>query len=113
MQNSVSFSFPSPSRSPCLTIASASSLLIPSMPSMAEFFLRLSLVIKPVSWSARRLKPPHSSDTKVSTSSFSAIIGSKSSNSASMVVGVLVNMERKVDEESDFWKSCILYSNEK
>ncbi|KAF7843965.1 Retrovirus-related Pol polyprotein from transposon TNT 1-94 [Senna tora] len=79
-QNSVSLSFPSPSRSPCFIMASASSLFIPSIPRRAEFLLRLSLVIKPISGSERSLNPPHSSETKASTSSFSAMIGSKSSN---------------------------------
>ncbi|CAL5382331.1 unnamed protein product [Camellia sinensis] len=73
MQNSLSLSAPSLSRSPSLTISSESSLLIPSMPRSAEFFLRLSGVIKPVAQSARSRKPPQSSDTKVSPSSFSAI----------------------------------------
>ncbi|RXH92914.1 hypothetical protein DVH24_011938 [Malus domestica] len=78
IQNSVSLSAPSPSRSPSLTIPSASSLLIPSIPRSAEFFFRLSDVISPRSGSARSRKPPHNSDTNVSTSSFSAMTGSKS-----------------------------------
>ncbi|WVY93191.1 hypothetical protein V8G54_032279 [Vigna mungo] len=86
MQNSVSLSFPSPSRSPCSTMASASSLLIPSIPNRAEFLIRLSPLIKPVSGSARSLKPPHNSDTKVSTPSFSAITGNMSSNTSSTIL---------------------------
>uniref|UniRef100_A0A6N2KK77 Uncharacterized protein n=1 Tax=Salix viminalis TaxID=40686 RepID=A0A6N2KK77_SALVM len=78
MQNSVSLRAPSPSRSPSLTIASASSLLIPSIPRSAEFLRRLSDVISPFLGSARRRNPPHNSDTKVSTPSLSAIIGNKS-----------------------------------
>ncbi|KAJ6940571.1 hypothetical protein NC651_006640 [Populus alba x Populus x berolinensis] len=78
VQNSVSLSTPSPSRSPSLTIASASSFVIPSIPRLAEFLRRLSDVINPFSGSARRRKPPHNSDTKASASSFSAITGNKS-----------------------------------
>ncbi|KAL8166997.1 hypothetical protein V2J09_008496 [Rumex salicifolius] len=85
MQNSVSFNAPSRSRSPSFTIASASSRVIPCNPSKPAFLLRLSGVIRLVSTSASSLNPPHSSDTNVSTSSFSAITGNKSSYSCSIL----------------------------
>ncbi|KAL9259131.1 hypothetical protein AKJ16_DCAP18650 [Drosera capensis] len=78
-QNSISFNVPSPSTSPSITIATASSSLIPSIPSIPAFFFKLSGVITPLLASASILNPPHSSVTKASTSNFSAITGNISS----------------------------------
>ncbi|CAL9757066.1 unnamed protein product [Musa acuminata subsp. burmannicoides] len=71
--------------SPSLTIADASSAVIPAIPSAAAFLLRLSGVMTPLPGSASNRKPPHSSDTNCSASSLSAITGSKSSYSSDSV----------------------------
>jgi len=85
-QNSIWESAPSPSRSPSLIMLASSSSLKSCNPIAAEFFLKLSNVITPLSLSISTWNPLHSSSIKPSPPSLPAITGNKSSNSTSFPI---------------------------